>query len=306
MLLKQTAISPMPTFQQISSRVCTVLGMNPGKHTLTGTNTFLIGTGHKRILLDTGDGVPEYMPLLLKAMKQWGVTSIQEILLTHWHHDHIGGIPDIQRHFGSLPISKHRTGDIAKDATYADIKDGQTYRTEGATLKAVFTPGHTEDHMCFWLEEENALFSGDTILGAGTSVFTNLTTYMASLRRLAVLRPSKIYPAHGPMIEDGLDRIEGYIKHRTAREAQVVKTLHDSDCAMSAMDIVKLLYTDTNPALFGAAATNVLLHLFKLKDENRVACNDSAAVLGLSTEAGVASSAQMNKWTWSPMRDAKL
>jgi glyoxylase-like metal-dependent hydrolase (beta-lactamase superfamily II) len=280
--------------------------MNPGKHTLAGTNTFLIGTGHKRILLDTGDGKQEYMPLLLQAMKKWGITSIQEILLTHWHHDHVGGIPDLQRQFGSLAISKHRVGNAARDGTYADIQDGQVYRTEGATLKAIFTPGHTDDHMCFWLEEEKAIFSGDCILGAGTSVFANLSTYMSSLRRLAVLQPTKIYPAHGPMIEDGADRIEGYIKHRMTREAQIVDTLKRSERPMSAMEIVKLLYTDTNPALFPAAATNVLLHLFKLKDEGKVACNDSAAVLGLATEGGVATAEQTNNWIWSIIRDAKL
>lgn len=301
----QQAIS-MPHYQRISSRVCTVLGMNPGKHTLTGTNTFLIGTGPKRILLDTGEGKREYMPLLLQAMDLYGITSIQEILLTHWHHDHVGGIPDLQQKFGSLPISKHKGGPSSRlsSAGYADIKDGQIYQTEGATLRAVFTPGHTDDHMCFWLEEEQTLFSGDCILGMGTSIFANLSSYMSSLHRLAALRPTKIYPAHGPMIEDGPERIQTYITHRLTREKQILTEL-EGNKSLSAMSIVKILYTDANPALFSAAATNVLLHLFKLKDEGRVACSDNTADLHLSSEGGVATFEQMNQWTWR-LSQAKL
>jgi len=170
--------------------------------------------------------------------------------------------------------------------------------TEGATLKAVFSPGHTDDHMCFFLEEETALFSGDCILGIGTAVFSDLTPYMKSLHRLSELRPATIYPAHGPMIDKGTERVKGYIQHRNTREAQIVETLTASKQPMSAMDIVKVLYTDTTPNLFRSAATNVLLHLFKLKDESRVACDDSQAALNLTQELSMATEAQMNKWTW--------
>jgi glyoxylase-like metal-dependent hydrolase (beta-lactamase superfamily II) len=209
--------------------------------TLQGTNTYLIGTGTSRILLDTAQGVPDYLKNLKSHMQQQGVTSLSAILLSHWHHDHTGGLADVRgllapggavyKGLGSklLPAGV-LTANPGLAESIVPIVDGQVFRTEGATLTALHTPGHTEDHHCFLLEEEQAVFSGDTILGAGTAVFQDLHAYMHSLRRIHRANPRRIYPAHGPLIDGDNDesaprRIEQYIAHREQREAQIVELL---------------------------------------------------------------------------------
>ena len=147
----------IPDFQQHSDRVVSVLGMNPGPFALTGTNTYLIGTGEKRILLDTGEGKDIYIPNLEKAMKSCGCKELQEIIITHWHFDHLGGVPSVQEHFGpNLTVRKFMPAeqealtvgegaidpyDIWPKDKFVPIQDGEVITTEGATLKALFTPG---------------------------------------------------------------------------------------------------------------------------------------------------------------------
>lgn len=106
---------------------------------------------------------------------------------------------------------------------YTEIRDGQLFHVEGATLKAVATPGHTSDHTSFYLKEENALFSGDCILGQGSTVFDSLKDYMESLQKLKSLAPKKIYPGHGPVVENGVEKIDEYIAHRMVSRSWVLK-----------------------------------------------------------------------------------
>jgi hydrolase len=111
------------------------------------------------------------------------------------------------------------------DRGQRQIEDGQIFQTEGATVRAVFTPGHAVDHMCFVLEEENALFTGDNVLGHGYSVVEDLGTYMKSLRYMGDQHCSVGYPAHGAKIEDLPRKIKQYIQHKEIRERQVYSTL---------------------------------------------------------------------------------
>eukprot|EP01006_Ploeotia_vitrea_P007236 TRINITY_DN16494_c0_g2_i1.p1 TRINITY_DN16494_c0_g2~~TRINITY_DN16494_c0_g2_i1.p1 ORF type:complete len:318 (+),score=141.88 TRINITY_DN16494_c0_g2_i1:97-954(+) len=258
--------------------------------TLDGTNTYLIGTGKRRILLDTGEGgKKEYVANLHRAMRERGCVGIEHVLLTHRHHDHIGGVADVLAMCAELQdepptvwklLTAEDDGD-EKEA-FATIEDGQEFTTQGATLRAVFTPGHTDDHVCFVLREESAVFSGDCILGAGTAVFRDLGQYMRSLRRLQELSPKRIYPAHGPLIEDGMERITTYIDHRMVRERQIVDTLKEiggKDGGATSMALVKRIYKDVDPALHVAANMNVLLHLGKLlQDGVAVASVQGSAV----------------------------
>lgn len=135
------------------------------------------------------------------------------------------------------------------------------------------TPGHTEDHLVFWLREEDAVFSGDCILGEGRAVvFEDLADYLASLRRIASLNPKIIYPGHGPEIPDPGQRISEYIEHRLEREQQIVAVLgHSVQDSLSVMDIVQKVYTTTPVHLHMAAAGNVRHHLSKLIKDGAVA-----------------------------------
>ena len=272
----------MPDLDVWSERVVVALGQNPGIFTGPGTNTYLVGTGRKRILVDTGQGVDAYLDVLVRAVERAGCDGIQEIVLTHGHPDHGGGLDQVQRRFGPLRVSKlPGPDDSGAKLDCEAIADGDVVRTEGATLRAIHTPGHAVDHLCFALDEEGALFSGDNVLGVGTTVIPShggdLLDYMDSLARMLALAPRRIYPAHGPLIADGSAKLREYIAHRRAREAQILAALGAGDA--DAKTIVKRVYTDVPEALHAAAAQSVAAHLHKLEREGRVRRRDDHEAL---------------------------
>ncbi len=260
----------LPDVDRWSERVVVALGQNPGVFTGPGTNTYLIGTGRERILLDTGDGRAEYLPVLERALEAAGC-RLQEIVLTHGHPDHIGGAASVLERHGPLRVSKRPWpgNDEGYPVELTPIDDGSQVETEGATLRAVHTPGHAEDHLCFVLEEERTLFSGDNVLGVGTTVIPgrggDLAAYLRSLERLRAEQPTAIYPAHGPRIDDGPGKIREYIEHRMQREQQILAALRDGVSRVEAM--VERIYAAYPKALHAAAAQSVVAHLRKLEAE---------------------------------------
>jgi len=305
------SLQPLPDAAVHSSRVTTVLGQNPGPMTLQGTNTYIIGSGKSRILLDTGEGVPAYLKNLRSQLAEQGVTSLSAILLSHWHHDHTGGLADVRallapgaQVYKGSGAAHLPAGVLAANPGLAEsiqsIEDGQVFRTEGATLTAMATPGHTDDHFCFLLQEERAVFSGDTVLGAGTAVFSDLHSYLHSLRRIHREQPRRIYPAHGPLIDgaEAPQRIEQYISHRDQREQQILQLLQQTkaelqgsadadDKLLTTQQIVERIYQGIAPNLVAPATTNVLLHLGKLVKDGKVASLPSAPAVehGASCDA---------------------
>ena len=264
----------LPDVDRWSDRVVVALGQNPGVFTGPGTNTYLIGTGKRRILLDTGQGRDAYLPILDAALEQAGCEGIQEIVLTHGHEDHIGGARSVIERFGAIRISKRPwVGfDDRHGLAITPIGEGSVLRTEGATLRAIHTPGHAEDHLCFVLEEEGSLFSGDNVLGAGTTVIPSqggdLLQYLNTLDRLLAQKPAVIYPAHGPLIRDGEGKIREYIAHRQKREDQILKALGEGPLAIS--ELVARIYSNYPDSLHQAAGESVGSHLRKLENEGRV------------------------------------
>jgi glyoxylase-like metal-dependent hydrolase (beta-lactamase superfamily II) len=263
----------LPDVDVWSDRVVVALGQNPGLFTGPGTNTYLVGTGRERILVDTGQGMPAYLPVLERALARAGC-RIQEIALTHGHPDHLGGVADLVARFGPLRVSKrpHPGFDAGCPVPIASIDDGSLLRSEGATLRAVHTPGHAEDHLCFVLEEEQSLFSGDNVLGVGTTVIPSeggdLGDYMRSLERLQQEAPRAIYPAHGPKIADGVAKLQEYIDHRNAREREILEALRGGRETIP--EIVAQVYAAYPPALHAPARHSVCSHLKKLEREGRV------------------------------------
>src|SRR5438128_2473065 len=215
----------LPDYARYSPRVAFVLGKNPGPFTGPGTNTYIVGTGQKPILLDTGQGVPIYSELLAKGLAELSHTDrLDKIVLTHAHVDHIGGVKQVRQRHGDLEVVKKPwlEHDASAGTAIVAIEDGARVTTDGATLRAVHTPGHAPDHLCYYLEEEKALFTGDVVLGAGTTVIPDdtgdLCQYMDSLHRLLQLDLETIYPAHGPVIREPKEKIREYIAHRELRE----------------------------------------------------------------------------------------
>jgi len=264
----------MPDHQRHTPRVATVLGHNPGPFTGPGTNTYLVGTGRSPILLDTGQGVPVYSEKLKSALGEHCADGeVSRIVLTHAHADHIGGVKQVRALFGDVEVLKKPwPGKDDQGEPLTIIDDNSIVTGEGVTLRAVFTPGHAPDHLCYYLEEERALFTGDVVLGAGTTVISdesgNLVEYMNSLRRLLELDLRTIYPAHGPVINEPHRKIREYIAHRELRERQILGVLAGGPRAVD--EIVREIYTDVPTHLHAAAAMSVRSHLKKLRAEGRV------------------------------------
>jgi len=255
-----------------SELVGRVLGLNPGLMTGPGTNTYLVGQ-RDPILIDTGAGVAEYLALLERylAERQWRQPA--RIILTHRHRDHLGGVDQLRRRFAGVPVAKMIHRDAALPEGLTDLRDGQVIEGEGVTVVAVHTPGHASDHLCYYLREEKALFTGDVILGGSTTVIPaedgDLGDYLASLRRLQSLDVERIYPAHGPVIDDAPAKIREYLDHRMERERQILQALTDGLETIPA--IVERIYYDVPVALHPMAAQSVQSHLKKLVKDGRVA-----------------------------------
>lgn len=151
------------------------------------------------------------------------------------------------------------------------LKHEQEISVEGATLRVHHTPGHTTDHVVMHFLEENAVFSGDCVLGEGTAVFEDLYSYMRSLQDILDIDPAIIYPGHGNVINDPTDKINFYIDHRMEREQQILEALSNNRKQFfGENDLVNIIYVDLDENLVKAAENNVNHHLKKLLKENKV------------------------------------
>ncbi|KAL6851977.1 Metallo-hydrolase/oxidoreductase [Trichoderma novae-zelandiae] len=276
------ALVALPMVQRLSPRCIRILGGNPGKFTLQGTNTYLLGSGHCRILVDTGEGRPAWIQALKETLADENAT-VKLALISHWHHDHTGGIADLVNAFPQVEIFKN-----SPDAGQRPIQSGDAFQVEDATLTACHTPGHTKDHMVFVLTEEDAMFAGDNVLGQGTAVFEDLATYLQSLKEMKTLFSGRVYPGHGPVIDNGPEKIGEYIEHRRQREEEVLRAMrggtpdinsnddnnsnnnNNNREIWTAMDIVKIVYKDVREDLHMAACGGVVQMLAKLEQDGKV------------------------------------
>jgi glyoxylase-like metal-dependent hydrolase (beta-lactamase superfamily II) len=149
--------------------------------------------------------------------------ALSDVLLTHWHGDHTGGVKDLIRLYPYLSNSIYKH---SPDKGQKPIADGQVFKVDGATIRAVHAPGHSHDHICFILEEENAMFTGDNVLGHGTAAVELLSTWMSSLRTMQSHHCTIGYPAHGEVIADLPAKISGELAQKERRERQVLQTLN--------------------------------------------------------------------------------
>ncbi len=240
---------------------------NPGPLTGGGNNTWLLD-GPEPTLIDAGTGRPEHLHALETALAG---RDLVRLLVTHGHPDHVSGRPELERRWPRLRASKLPQPD---EQGWEPLVDGQRVVAGGEVLTVVATPGHAEDHVCFWNPVSRALYSGDMVhLGASVLIPAgrggNLRLYLQSLERLIALSPAAIYPGHGPIINRPVDVLTQYIQHRLERERQILACLPET--GPDAEAIVDRVYAGLPDTLRTAARLTVDAHLDKLRGEGRLA-----------------------------------
>jgi glyoxylase-like metal-dependent hydrolase (beta-lactamase superfamily II) len=277
---------------QVSPLIRRVIADNPGPFTFTGTGTYIVGRGEVAVI-DPGPDLPAHLDAILAATKGEKITAI---LLTHSHADHSPLAGPLKAATGAtiygcpLTPPTEEDGEVTLEAGFdqgfhpeVDLCAGGVVSGPGWTLEAIPTPGHTSNHICFALKEENALFSGDHIMGWSTTVITppdgDMSDYFASLDRIRARNFATLWPTHGPPIREVAPFIDAYIAHRRAREAQVLGALADGPARIS--DMVPRLYADVDPRLHPAASRSMLAHLIDLTKRGVVSTDGAPGPLSL-------------------------
>ena len=270
---------------QLSPRVRRVIADNPGPFTYTGTGVFIVGAGEEVCVIDPGPVTDAHIAAIDAALEGRRVTHV---LVTHHHIDHSPlAAPLAAKHgckvygYGTQPVAPQggeirlEAGDDLSFKPDVEIRDGHVFKGPDWTLTAIHTPGHTSNHLCYALAEENTLFSGDHIMGWSTSVVSppdgDMGDYLASLDRILAMDFDVIRPTHGPAITEVRPFVQAYIDHRLAREAQILAAIDDG--LLSIGDIVTELYKDVDKRLHPAAAHSVLSHLIHMRKTGRVAAD---------------------------------
>ena len=269
---------------QLSPLVQRVIADNPGPFTYTGTGVFIIGDQNVCVI-DPGPDTPKHRAALSAALHGRKVTHV---LVTHHHIDHSPMAAPLAREhgcqvygFGVQPAPPQggevrlEAGDDLAFNPDVEIRDGYIVKGDGWTMEAVHTPGHTSNHLCYALHEENTLFSGDHIMGWSTSVVSppdgHMGDYLDSLRRVLDRDFDIIRPTHGTEITDVRAFVQAYIDHRLAREQQILTALRSGLNQIG--DIVAKLYVDVDKRLHPAAAHSVLSHMIHLRETGRVSAD---------------------------------
>jgi glyoxylase-like metal-dependent hydrolase (beta-lactamase superfamily II) len=250
--------------------VTIVRAPNASAMTLQGTNSYLLDCGNgEALVIDPGPAIESHVAALVDAAVKRAL-NIRTILLTHGHPDHASGAARLAAATGAS-VHAHPKSKIARDA---DLRLEGELRAGAIVLRTIDAPGHTFDHAIFYLAQEGALFTGDTILGEGTTVVAPpggaMRPYQRTLQRLAgeFGNAAVIYGGHGPVVTDPRAKIAEYIAHRQMREEQILAALRER--AMTIPDLVRRIYSPERQVLWPAMARQILAHLIALEDEGRV------------------------------------
>lgn len=254
----------------LTPRIRRLTAPNAGIMTGPGTNTYLIGS--KRVaVIDVGCDTVGHVENVVNA----GNGLIEWVLVTHGHSDHSPGAYELGRASGA-PVIGYGTCGYAPGQRFTPqlrIRDGFRISADEWTLTAIHTPGHAWDHLCYFLEPDGVLFSGDHIMQGSTVVIAppdgDMAAYLRSLEKLYEVPLRYIAPGHGELISQPYSEISRIIAHRHAREAQIMNVLREG-AGVTIADLVAVIYADTPPALHEWAALSVYAHLRKLRDEKRV------------------------------------
>ena len=267
---------------QVSPGIRRVIAKNPSAFTFYGTGTYIVGNGQVAII-DPGPPDERHIRAVLEAVRG---ETITHLVVTHTHMDHSPGCRLLREEceaatYGFGPHgSGHEDDDVVVeeggDMEFAPdhvVADGDLIEGNGWTLRCVHTPGHTSNHMCYILEEEKAMFSGDHVMGWSTSVVSppdgDMESYMNSLRRLLEEDSETYWPTHGPPITDPTPHVAAFIEHRLQREAQIVEHLKGGIHRIAEM--VPVMYANVDKGLYPAAARSVFAAICYMVKKGEVA-----------------------------------
>ncbi len=264
----------------LSPRIRRIIAKNPSAFTLHGTGTYLIGSGNTVAVIDPGPADDAHIDAIMEATKD---ETISHILITHTHMDHSPGAAPLKARTGAKTygFGPHGSGkpgmEPEEDGDMAftpDIflKDGETFNAGDWTVRAIHTPGHLSNHLCFELMEEKTLFSGDHVMGWSTSIVSppdgDMIQYLDSLEKLLDYDHTRYWPTHGPAIDNPKDHVKGLIAHRHDRMTQIRNCLGNGPASIPEM--VKLMYTDVPEYLHPAAARSVYSHIIMMVESGEV------------------------------------
>lgn len=265
---------------KISPLIRRIIANNPGPFTFTGTGTYIIGKENLAII-DPGPIDQNHFDAIIKSTKGQTITHI---LLTHNHNDHSPLAKKIKEETGAKIYFKNLSNDIQTEDQFEEgydkdiegdieLSDGDIIETNEWTVEAIHTPGHTSNHICYSLAEEDVLFSGDHVMGWSTTVIVppdgDMNDYINSLKKLLKRSENNFYPTHGPIIERPKELVAKYIEHRMEREKQITEAIKLGNKKIP--DMVKIIYKDVDISLHPAAAMSTLAHLIRMKENNEIA-----------------------------------
>lgn len=234
-----------------------VVAPNPGPYTGPGTNTWIVEAGPVVAVIDPG---PDDDAHLAAINRRLAGATVGVVLVTHGHPDHL---PLAER----LAAAHH-----AAIQRHPELEDQDVVRVGTLNITALYTPGHSADHLCFWLAGDGAVFTGDLILGRGSSMVTypegDVAAYLRSLDKLAALRPRLLFPGHWDTVEDAMGKIQEYRTHRLEREAQILAEVRRG--RGTAKELTGRVYGELDDKLTVAAEMTMRAHLKKLVDDGEV------------------------------------
>ena len=234
-----------------------VVAPNPGPYTGPGTNTWIVDAGPVSVVIDPGPDDESHLAALNQRLAG---KTVGVVLVTHSHPDHL---PLAERFAAPHHASVRR---------HPELRDGDVVRAGNLSLTALHTPGHSADHLCFLLPGDGAVFTGDLILGQGSSMVTypegDVAAYLRSLERLAALRPRILFPGHWDPVREAMAKIEEYRRHRLEREAQVLAAVRKGPGTPA--ELTRRVYGELEEKLMVAAEMTLRAHLRKLVDDGLV------------------------------------
>jgi glyoxylase-like metal-dependent hydrolase (beta-lactamase superfamily II) len=263
--------------QDVSPLIRRVVANNPGPFTFKGTGTYIVGHGEVAVI-DPGPDDPAHLAAILAAVEGEQVTHI---LITHHHSDHSPLAGPLKAATGAViygcAVAGHEeedTGEVKMEAGHdhdfrpdVSLCGGGEVSGPGWTMEAIPTPGHTSNHLCYALAEENACFTGDHVMGWSTTVITppdgDMTDYLASLQVIRARNFTTLWPTHGPPIREVTPFIDAYLEHRQERMDQILLALADGPARIK--DLVPKLYRHVDERLWPAAARSMLAAIIHLE-----------------------------------------